>query len=271
MITEWLTRHGNMSSSRISVRKFKPHGSRAASFSCLLTKPWRSIGWKSMIPLWLKEWYRLWMLGRCYPTANIMSSRVSRSAHIGDGVEIHPAVVIGEGVTIGAHSYVNSGAMITSGTIGKFCSIGYGTQIGHYEHPLVYLSTSPFMYSRRSLVGGQADWCELSAPPVIGNDVWIGCNAIILQGVTIGNGAVIAAGAVVTRSVAAYAIVGGAPAHVIRFRFDAGTIAELEQLRWWDLPLSDLCGIRAAFQAPFSSNLLAEIQRGHTQEGCSAQ
>lgn len=72
--------------------------------------------------------------------------------------------------------------------------------------------------------------------PIIGNDVWIGANAIILQGVTIGDGAIIAAGAVVTKDVPPYAIVGGVPAKVIKYRFSDEVILKLLQIKWWDKP-----------------------------------
>ncbi len=68
----------------------------------------------------------------------------------------------------------------------------------------------------------------------IGNDVWIGANVLILDGVTIGNGAIIAAGAVVTKDVPPYAVVGGVPAKIIKYRFNKEEIDFLEQLKWWE-------------------------------------
>jgi len=74
----------------------------------------------------------------------------------------------------------------------------------------------------------------------IGNDVWIGARAIVLDGISIGDGAVIAAGAVVTKDVPPYAIVGGVPAKLIRYRFEDDVIQELLKWKWWDLSLDDL-------------------------------
>lgn len=73
---------------------------------------------------------------------------------------------------------------------------------------------------------------------IIGNDVWLGANSLVLKGVKIGDGAVIGAGAVVTKDVPPYAIVGGNPAKVIKMRFDDETIGKLMQLQWWNLDLS---------------------------------
>ena len=72
---------------------------------------------------------------------------------------------------------------------------------------------------------------------VIGNDVWIGLGAMFMPGVQVGDGAIIAAGALVTRDVAPYAVVGGNPAKLLRSRFDEATIRELLRLRWWDWPI----------------------------------
>ncbi len=80
-------------------------------------------------------------------------------------------------------------------------------------------------------------------PAVIGNDVWIGQNAVIMDGVHVGDGAIVAAGAVVTKDVPPYAIVGGVPARVIKYRFDAGTIKELSELKWWELSDGEIASL----------------------------
>lgn len=91
---------------------------------------------------------------------------------------------------------------MVSGTIGKFCSIGYFALVGGEEHPLDMLFTSPAFYSRFGRLDSADEVNEFLSPPVIGNDVWIGTGAVGLQGVRIGDGAVVAAGAVVTKNVA---------------------------------------------------------------------
>ena len=111
--------------------------------------------------------------------------------------------------------------------IGKFCSIAPNVNIGPIEHPLKYSSTYPM-----STFGFLPEQEYL--PVKIGNDVWIGINAVILKGVTIGDGAVIASGAVVTKDVLPYTIVGGVPAKIIRFRFSEEIISELLRIKWWN-------------------------------------
>lgn len=121
----------------------------------------------------------------------------------------------------------------TSLTIGKYCSIAENVTIflGGY-HNSNCVSTYPFnaAYPAKNLPS-----VLISKPPIIiGNDVWIGAHAIIMGGVKIGNGAIIAAGSVVTKDIPPYAIVGGNPAKIISQRFDDETILALEKIKWWD-------------------------------------
>jgi acetyltransferase-like isoleucine patch superfamily enzyme len=148
--------------------------------------------------------------------------------------------VIGENVTIGDYSYVNENSIIISGRIGHFCSIGYCCHIGLQEHPIQYLSTSPFAYASNQLFSTHSGWLEVHTPPDIGSDVWIGSSAIILQGVSVGHGSIVAAGAVVTKDVLPYKIVAGVPAREIGNRFEQRIAELLLQWKWWDLPLEEL-------------------------------
>ena len=125
--------------------------------------------------------------------------------------------------------------------IGSFTSIGKGVSIGCGTHPTGYLSSSPYLYTKRfnyksSDMVSHEEWIDDIAPCKIGNDVWIGDNVLIMNGITIGDGAVIGAHAVVTKDVPPYAIVGGVPAKIIRYRFDEKIITALLKSQWWNLP-----------------------------------
>ncbi|AYG96230.1 type B chloramphenicol O-acetyltransferase [Brevundimonas naejangsanensis] len=122
--------------------------------------------------------------------------------------------------------------------IGDFCSIGSGAAFimaGNQGHRNDWASSFPFFYMPEvPHFAGAVDAFQPAGDTVIGNDVWIGSEAIIMPGVKIGDGAVIGTRALVTRDVEPYAIVGGNPARVIRKRFDDDSIAMLLDMKWWD-------------------------------------
>ena len=123
--------------------------------------------------------------------------------------------------------------------IGKFCSVACGAKFlftsGNHSLRSLSTYTFPIFYEQWGLDPKNIrDAWDNKGDIVIGNDVWIGYEAMILSGVTVGDGAVIGTRAVVTKDVPPYTIVGGVPARPIRRRFDPQTIARLEELRWWD-------------------------------------
>lgn len=133
------------------------------------------------------------------------------------------------------HYPVNKDKLI----IGKFCSIACGAKFifNSANHNMTSLSTYPFplFFEEWGLEKNKVTeaW-DNKGNIIVGNDVWIGYKAIILSGVTIGDGAIIGTGAVVTKDVAPYTIVGGVPAKPIRKRFDDETISKLLKIKWWD-------------------------------------
>lgn len=128
--------------------------------------------------------------------------------------------------------------------IGSFCSIGSGASFimaGNQGHRHDWISTFPFyFYPDAPEFAGAANGYAPAGDTVIGNDVWIGSEAIVMPGVRIGDGAVIGTRAVVTRDVEPYAVVAGNPARTIRRRFDDERIAMLLETKWWDWPETQL-------------------------------
>lgn len=120
--------------------------------------------------------------------------------------------------------------------IGKFCSIATDVRflMNGGNHPTDWLTTYPFPALGHGWEAAMPASWPSKGDTVVGHDVWFGYGAMILPGVRIGNGAIIASGSVVTKDVPAYAVVGGNPARVIRSRFDPATAARLEAVAWWD-------------------------------------
>ena len=152
-------------------------------------------------------------------------------------------------------------------TIGRFCSIACGTRflMNSANHAMGSLSTYvfPIFYEEWDHGMNVTGAWDHRGNIVVGNDVWIGYEAVILSGVTLGDGAIVAARSVVTKDVPPYTIVGGAPARPIRLRFGQEVIDTLLELRWWDWPLEklakslssiqsgDLEALRQSARAPF--------------------
>ena len=171
------------------------------------------------------------------PTCNIHAASICRHVSLGQGVTIGYGSHICAG-SIGKYTYINKYCLIDRNTasIGNFCSIAYGVKIGLGNHPANWVSSHPFAYdSKYGFVKNNKVFTgQVQEPCIIGHDVWIGANAVILAGVKIGNGAIIGANSLVNKDVEPYSIVAGSPAKPIRFRFDEKTIAELQQTAWWE-------------------------------------
>ncbi len=171
------------------------------------------------------------------------------------------------GWTIGEWSYgkpkvrfAESGAKLS---IGRFCSIADGVEIllgGN--HRTEFATTYPFgaMSGVWPEAAGLTDHHATKGDVNIGHDVWLGSQCMILSGVSIGHGAVVAARAVVTKDVPPYAIVGGNPAKVIRERFDARTVERLLASRWWDLPRERIAALIPLLQGADVEALLRAVE-----------
>ncbi|MBV8916591.1 chloramphenicol acetyltransferase [Bradyrhizobium sp.] len=161
-----------------------------------------------------------------------------KDATLGAYTEVGARTLLHE-VEMGDYSYVVNDSQIAYTTIGKFCSIAAMARINPGNHPMHRASQAHFTYRASAYFPGESDEAEFFAwrrshHVDIGNDVWIGHGAVVLPGRNIGTGAVVAAGAIVTKGVPAYTIVAGNPARPIRRRF-ADEIAErLMRLAWWD-------------------------------------
>jgi len=141
--------------------------------------------------------------------------------------------------TIGDHTFIQKNTIVNNARIGRFCSIAGGVTVGLGQHPLGQVSSHPAFYSATQPIVKTFSDEDLFVPlqkTEIGHDVWIGQNAMITDGIRIGTGAVIAAGAVVTRDVPEYAVVAGVPAKLIKFRFDENLRKKLIATKWWDMP-----------------------------------
>lgn len=144
-------------------------------------------------------------------------------------------------ITVGLYSYGCFDRWRIAGgvAIGRYCSFAKTTRVLTANHPIDALSTHPFLYD--ASFGVVPESRVRSNAVLVEDDVWFGHNTIVVPGVErIGRGAIIGAGSIVTKDVPAYAIVAGAPARVVRSRFDPDAIEKLEASEWWRLDRTDL-------------------------------
>ena len=175
-------------------------------------------------------------------------------------------------VEIGPYSYgpILRPALLPRGTrVGAYCSVGVDLIVRRRNHPIERLTQHPFFYnSALGYVKKDTIMNGTDNPLTIGHDVWIGDRVIIVSGCRqIGNGAVVAAGAVVSCDVDPYCVVGGVPARIIKRRFDDDTVRLIEELRWWSMPVERLAMFASDLTKPLDkSTLLAIVRRSQDKE-----
>lgn len=164
----------------------------------------------------------------------IYNYRLSPSSKLGKKVMVRGGTEVGL-ISLGDYSYISGpGSYVEEAEIGKFCSIARQVIIGVSGHNYEWVTTSPIITSTEFKFIEIAMSEPQKEKPIIGNDVWIGLNSIIMRGVVIGDGAVVAAGSVVTSDIKPYSIVGGTPAKHLKYRFTEEQIAKMLEIQWWN-------------------------------------
>lgn len=196
---------------------------------------------------------------------DIRGTDIDRRSTIGPGAFIAHHVSVRDS-SIGRRSSVGRFSKISFADIGDFCSISWDVTIGAIMHPIDRPSTHAFPYAARVSLDpdGHVDQFSNAAPDHqrtrIGNDVWLGAGCIILPGVHIADGAVVAAGAVVTRDVPPYSVVAGVPANVLRRRIPDELIERLAATRWWTWSDEALSRCQELFRSTLTHETLSRLE-----------
>jgi len=182
---------------------------------------------------------------RVGPGARIFRSTIQGPLYLNGNTQVGPDT------TTGKFTGFNESCYVARANVGAYCAVGARSSINPFNHPTDWLSVHEFQYNSSSYdwVEEYRDFDRLERTPDmfstvhVGNDVWTGHQVNIMGGVTVGDGAIIAAGSVVTKDVPPYAIVAGVPATIKRLRFSESVIEKLLLLKWWELDFKDLSGL----------------------------
>ncbi|QKZ02609.1 CatB-related O-acetyltransferase [Pseudomonas eucalypticola] len=195
---------------------------------------------------------------RCRVDCGIRGLRGKVKLTLERNVKLHGVKVFSKDLRIGAFTDIVSNTELRDvSSIGRYCSIGTNCVLGQNrkQHPMDWLSTNVALIDTRlqAMPSPPADWDV--TPTTIGHDVWVGRDVIIMEGITIGTGAVIGAQSLVTRDVPPYAVVAGSPAKMIRYRFDEPLREQLLASRWWEHDHSELAQLPTEDPAAFLAAL----------------
>lgn len=185
---------------------------------------------------------------KIYKGVRIINSNIGDNTILGDFSRVTSSSLLGYNridrnalvyySTLNRYTYIGSNSVVMHSSIGKFCSISWGVTIGPANHEYKRMSSHDFLYNdfyNIKPIGEEPVYNRFSKNTIIGNDVWIGTGATILNSIKIGDGAVIGANTIVTKDVPPYAIYVGNPGRIIGYRFEKEIINELLSVKWWDL------------------------------------
>lgn len=182
-----------------------------------------------------------------YSEVRIVNSIIGENCVIGDNSDIVDSFManhsefgrrnIVRNVSMGTGSYTGTNSVLKMCEVGKYCSISWNTSIGGGSHNYHNVSMyTDYWFERVFGLSKRENEINKNKKTIIGNDVWIAAGAHVLRGIHIGDGAVVAANAVVTKDVPPYAIVAGVPARIIKYRFEKDIIDLLLKIEWWNWP-----------------------------------
>lgn len=202
---------------------------------------------------WIRNFSLLLFYSLKFKKTIVKYGVIIKKSNLGEYVTINENSTIVNS-KIGDMSYLASNCKVVNTEIGKYCSIGPNCISVLGKHPVnTFVSSHPafFSYNNSSISKTFSDksYYNEVGQVKIGNDVWIGANVLILDDITIGNGAIIAAGSVVVKDVENYTVVGGVPAKLIRHRFDNETIKLLLNSEWWNMELEKIKNNYMEFQS----------------------
>lgn len=188
-----------------------------------------------------------------YHGTRIVDSKVSDKCIVGDFSRLTNSVLAGYNRVdrntliyhsmLGTGSYVGSNSVIMHTEVGKMSSISWGVTIGPANHDYKRISSHDFLYNNFYGLKPENEppaYNRFESKTSVGNDVWIGTGSTILNGLKIGNGAIVGANTIVTKDVPPYAIIVGNPGKIVKYRFEKKIIDRLLDLNWWDLPLKTI-------------------------------